>query len=78
MKPDCENSSMTRIFQMTTLALLVEAAAMPAWGQGQPAPKYSAKVPPSILTPNNVQTPVGTLHFDGNGCRTRIGEMTHN
>ncbi|PAP97066.1 hypothetical protein CIT31_02640 [Mesorhizobium wenxiniae] len=36
---------------------------MPAWGQEQPAPKYSAKVPPSILTPDTVQTRIGTLKF---------------
>ena len=52
---------MTRILQMTALALLAVAAAMPASGQGQPAPKYSAKVPPSITTPDTVQTRIGTL-----------------
>ena len=36
---------------------------MPAWGQGQPAPKYSAKVPSYITTPDTVQTRIGTLKF---------------
>jgi hypothetical protein len=54
---------MTRIFQVTTVALLAIAAAMPAWGQGQPTPKYSAKVPPYITTPDAVQTRIGTLKF---------------
>ncbi len=31
--------------------------------KGQPAPKYSANVPPSITTPDTVQTRIGTLKF---------------
>ncbi len=59
-----EGSPMTRIFQvMTTLALLVVPAPMPGWAQGQPTPKYSAKVPPYITTPDTVQTRIGTLKF---------------
>jgi hypothetical protein len=54
---------MKRSIQVTTLALLAVAVAMPAWGQGQPAPKYSAKVPPYITTPDTVQTRIGTLKF---------------
>jgi hypothetical protein len=54
---------MTRNFQVVTLALLAIAVAAPAWGQGQPAPKYSAKVPPYIRTPDTVQTRLGTLKF---------------
>src|SRR5580704_14228360 len=54
---------MMRIFQVPTVALLAAAAAMPAWGQAQPAPKYSAKVPPYITTPDTVQTRIGTLKF---------------
>jgi hypothetical protein len=52
-----------RNVRMTTLALLAVAASMPAWGQGQPAPKYSAKVPSSITTPDTVNTRIGTLKF---------------
>jgi hypothetical protein len=52
-----------RFFHVTTLAWLTMAAALPAWGQGQPAPKYSAKVPPDIKTPDTVQTRIGTLKF---------------
>src|SRR6202034_1929881 len=55
--------SMTRTFRTATLTLLGVAAAMPAWAQSQPAPKYSAKVPPFITTPDTVQTRIGTLKF---------------
>jgi hypothetical protein len=54
---------MTRSFQTIALAAILMAAVMPAWGQGQPAPKYSAKIPPSIETPDTVQTRIGTLKF---------------
>ncbi|MGA2944250.1 MAG: DUF1254 domain-containing protein [Xanthobacteraceae bacterium] len=54
---------MKRITQAIALVLFSAAAAMPAWAQGQPAPKYSAKVPPSITTPDTVQTRIGTLKF---------------
>jgi hypothetical protein len=54
---------MTQIFRTTILALLGAAATMPAWAQGQPAPKYSAKVPPYITTPDTVETRIGTLKF---------------
>jgi len=54
---------MTRISKVTALALLAVTAAMPAWGQGQPAPKYFAKVPPYITTPDTVDTRIGTLKF---------------
>jgi hypothetical protein len=43
--------------------LLSAAAAIPAWAQGQPAPKYSAKVPPYITTPDAVKTRIGMLKF---------------
>jgi hypothetical protein len=36
---------------------------MRAWGQGQPAPEYAAKVPSYITTPDTVQTRIGTLKF---------------
>jgi hypothetical protein len=52
---------MTRIFQTATLALFALAVAMPAFGQTPP--KYSAKVPPDITTPDTVQTRIGTLKF---------------
>jgi hypothetical protein len=54
---------MTRNCRVTTLALFALVAAMPAWGQSQPAPKYSAKVPSYITTPETVQTRIGTLKF---------------
>jgi hypothetical protein len=54
---------MRRTIQVTALILLTASAAMPAWAQGQPAPKYSAKVPPYITTPDTVQTRIGTLKF---------------
>ena len=61
--PTRKDTTMTRMLRVTALVLLVVAAAMPAWAQGQPAPKYSAKVPPSITTPDTVQTRIGTLKF---------------
>jgi hypothetical protein len=45
---------------LTGMAVLLAAA---VWAQGQSAPKYAAKVPPSIQTPDTVETPVGTLKF---------------
>ena len=39
------------------------AASLPAWAQVPPAPKYSAKVPAYITTPDTVQTRIGTLKF---------------
>jgi len=50
---------MARIFQTATFALFALAATMPAFGQTPP--KYSAKVPPDITTPDTVQTRIGTL-----------------
>jgi hypothetical protein len=38
------------------------ASLIRAWAQSPP-PKYSAKVPPSITTPDTVQTRIGTLKF---------------
>src|SRR5580704_1083653 len=54
---------MVRIFRVATFALLGMASIAPAWAQGQPAPKYSAKVPDYITTPDTVQTRIGTLKF---------------
>src|SRR3984885_3248994 len=45
------------------VAALTAASIMPAWGQGQPTPKYSAKVPSYISTPDTVETRIGTLKF---------------
>jgi hypothetical protein len=58
-----EEALMTRMFRSAALALLVTTTAIPAWGQGQTAPKYSAKVPPYITTPDTVETRIGTLKF---------------
>src|SRR6202044_2268853 len=52
---------MSRILRVATLAVLALAAAMPA--RAQDAPKYSAKVPPYITTPDTVNTRIGTLKF---------------
>src|ERR1700690_3416108 len=54
---------MPRNFRWVIQAMFAIAAAMPAWGQGQPPPKYSAKVPSYITTPDTVQTRIGTLKF---------------
>jgi hypothetical protein len=45
------------------ILVLWAATGFTASAQTQPAPKYSAKVPPSILTPNTVETRIGTLRF---------------
>jgi hypothetical protein len=50
-------------FQVIVLALLAVVSSIPASAQGQPTPKYSAKVPDYITTPDIVQTRVGTLKF---------------
>src|SRR5580692_11260917 len=52
---------MSRILRVATLAVLGLAAAMPA--RAQNTPKYSAKVPPYITTPDNVDTRIGKLKF---------------
>src|ERR1700733_12767670 len=53
---------MKGIAQATAL-ILFSAAASSAGAQDQPAPKYSAKVPPEITTPDTVSTRIGTLKF---------------
>ena len=45
------------------LAAFVSLFAASALAQGQSVPKYAAKVPPSIQTPDTVQTRIGTLKF---------------
>jgi hypothetical protein len=54
---------MTRKYQIAALALLTLASALPAWAEEPSTPKYSAKVPSSITTPDAVQTRIGTLKF---------------
>ena len=54
---------MRRDIRLATLAALAAAASMSGSAQGQPTPKYSAKVPPSITTPDTVDTRIGTLKF---------------
>jgi hypothetical protein len=49
-------------------------ASISAWGQS--SPKYSAKVPPYILTPNEVKTRIGTLKFfDGLPDRETVQKL---
>ncbi|UFX43266.1 DUF1254 domain-containing protein [Bradyrhizobium sp. 41S5] len=45
------------------LSLLTAATLIPAYAQSQSDPKYSAKVPPYITTPDKVETSIGTLKF---------------
>ena len=52
-----------RLFHASALAWVAIAAALPARGQGQSSPKYSANVPPDITTPDTVETRIGTLKF---------------
>src|SRR5580658_706403 len=53
---------MKGIAQATAL-ILFSAAASSAGAQDEPAPKYSAKVPSYITTPDTVHTRIGTLKF---------------
>jgi hypothetical protein len=55
--------SMSRNFRWVVQAIFALAASMPAWGQAQSEPKYAAKVPPYITTPDTVETRIGTLKF---------------
>lgn len=52
---------MPQIFQWVVLAIFAIAASMPA--SAEDTPKYSAKVPPYITTPDTVDTRIGTLKF---------------
>ena len=54
---------MRQILRLATLALLAATVAMPVFGQEQSHPKYSAKVPSYITTPDAVKTRIGTLKF---------------
>jgi hypothetical protein len=54
---------MRRILRAAALTLAAITVLAPAWGQAPQPPKYSAKVPPSITTPDSVQTRIGTLKF---------------
>ena len=52
-----------RMFLLGGLSLLAVIATTPTKAQSQAVPKYSAKVPPEITTPDTVQTRIGTLKF---------------
>jgi hypothetical protein len=54
---------MMRILRGAPFALLATALALPVAAQQQPAPKYAAKVPLDITTPDSVDTRIGTLKF---------------
>lgn len=54
---------MMRIVRPLGLMSLMTVMALPAHGENTTAPKYAAKVPPYILTPDTVQTRIGTLKF---------------
>ena len=54
---------MRRKIDLVAGAVLVSLFAASAWAQERPGPKYAAKVPPSITTPDTVQTRIGTLKF---------------
>ena len=45
------------------MASITSLFATSSWAQSQPAPKYAAKVPPSVTTPDTVKTRIGTLKF---------------
>ena len=50
------------VLASSALMLALLSHAVPAHAQ-QDRPKYSADVPPSITTPNTVETRIGTLKF---------------
>jgi len=52
-----------RFQQISIAAAIILSTALSAAAQQQPAPKYAAKVPPEITTPDTVQTRIGTLKF---------------
>jgi len=49
--------------KLPVLTLAVACLIVSAQAQAQTPPQYSAKVPPSITTPNTVETRIGTLKF---------------
>jgi hypothetical protein len=53
----------TIIFAALALSLTIAGTPVSAQSQAQQAPKYAAKVPPSVTTPNRVKTRIGTLRF---------------
>src|SRR5580658_496198 len=54
---------MKQILRVAACSLIALGAALPGWAQVQPAPKYSAKIPSYITTPDRVETRIGTLRF---------------
>jgi hypothetical protein len=54
---------MNRVFQLIIFALVLAMPVVPTWGQVQSQPTYSAKIPTTIVTPDTVQTRIGTLRF---------------
>ncbi len=70
---------MKRVFQITAVASLLAMAAVPIWGQGQSQPTYSAKIPSTIVTPDTVQTRIGTLNFfDGTPDEATVQKVYDN
>jgi hypothetical protein len=57
------NSRSSRWLSACFTVLMSLTVAPPASAQSQPTPQYSAKVLPSITTPDTVQTRIGTLKF---------------
>ena len=47
------------IVSLTLIALLAEVS----WAQETPTPGFNNKIPESILTPDTVETKLGTLKF---------------
>jgi hypothetical protein len=48
---------------MTRAAIILLASCFCTEAMAQDQPKYSAKIPPSITTPNTLETRIGTLKF---------------
>ena len=57
------HSDRSGIMKRAILVSFASLFAASAWAQEPSAPKYAAKVPPSIQTPDTVKTRIGTLKF---------------
>ncbi len=55
---------MKSLFRATAAAALGFFVSVPCvWAQDKPTPGFNNKIPESILTPDTVETRVGTLEF---------------
>jgi hypothetical protein len=57
------NNSMHKVAAFTALAVLAAALMTPSALAQEPTPGYNTKIPESIMTPDKVETRIGTLEF---------------